>query len=198
MGRRPPPPGVAQIADRRNAVVVQGIYRAWVTAKTASDLYPLDTTADIVAASKRPGGCEAALEAARVMAEAEVEARIAAGHPILHTLLRGGDSIGPWWSFDELRVPRTPFFKADVLYRIEANDVVEVNISATRDIGSAAPSRRSGGWRRLRQAEEKKRKERERQQAEARQAGAIDAGVAQIGRCGPRQAGRVLNEITML
>ena len=56
------------------------------------------------------------------------------GQPIPQKLLRPLATVGPWWCRAEqmVRVPRTPFFRADMLYRIGSDDVVEVNAEATR------------------------------------------------------------------
>lgn len=132
MARRPPTPNVAQLGDRSNCVVLQGIYRAWQTSAAATDHDPFATIEDIERYAATPGGIEAAREAARAAADAE--ARVAAGQPIPQTLLRPLATVGPWWYRAEqmVQVPRTPFFKADVLYRIGSDDVVEVNAEATR------------------------------------------------------------------
>ena len=125
--------------DRADSYVLAGVYAAWHRASEASTARGAvedrfdprfdDPEGDSAA---RESEYQALLAEARVIAEAVAAERTKAGEPIPGVLLRPGWPLHPWWEpYRSFTIPRVPFFRDDVLYRITADDVVAVNPERT-------------------------------------------------------------------
>ncbi|MGO9153089.1 hypothetical protein [Mycobacterium sp.] len=125
--------------DRADSYVLAGVFTAWHRSAAATDArWDVDGDRDPGFDDlDEPCGVsdddyQALLAGARVTAEAAAAERIKAGEPIPGVLLRPGWPLHPWWEpYRLFTIPRVPFFRDDVLYRITADDVVTVNPERT-------------------------------------------------------------------